>query len=83
MTINMHVDKSKLVEYITEIERRENDKEEISEIIRITYSDAKADGFNTAIMRNLVKMRKMNPNELKEQEILLKLYQKALGMTEI
>lgn len=65
--------------FIEKIERLEQDKAEISEVIRETFSEAKSEGFDVKIMRQLIKIRRMKKEELMEQEELLDLYRKVLG----
>ena len=48
--------------------------------IKETYGDAKSNGFDPKIMRQVIKERKMEKNELDEQETLLTVYKRALGM---
>ena len=65
--------------FIEKIERLEHDKAEISEVIRETFSEAKLEGFDVKVMRQLIKIRRMKKEELVEQEELLDLYRKVLG----
>ena len=65
--------------FIEKIERLEQDKAEINEVIRETFSEAKSEGFDVKVMRQLIKIRRMKKEELMEQEELLDLYRKVLG----
>jgi uncharacterized protein (UPF0335 family) len=65
--------------FIEKIERLEQDKAEINEVIRETFSEAKSEGFDVKVMRQLIKIRRMKKEELVEQEELLDLYRKVLG----
>jgi len=69
-----------LRQYIERIERLEEDKKVIAEDIKEVFAEAKANGFDTKIMRKIVSLRKIEPSEREEQETLLDLYQAALGM---
>lgn len=71
---------TKLRQYIEKIERLEEEKAELMDTIREAYSEAKAEGFDVKIMKQLIKIRKMKQEELAEQEELLDLYRQALGM---
>jgi uncharacterized protein (UPF0335 family) len=64
---------------IEKIERLEQDKAEISEVIREAFSEAKSEGFDVKVMRQLIKIRRMKKEELLEQEELLDLYRRVLG----
>jgi uncharacterized protein (UPF0335 family) len=65
---------------IERIERLEEEKRALGEDIKEVYAEAKGTGFDTKIMRQLIKIRKMDKNEHDEQETLLDLYMRAVGM---
>ena len=65
---------------IERIERLEEEKRATSEDIKEVYAEAKGGGFDAKIMRQIVRIRKMDANELDEQEALLDTYMSALGM---
>jgi uncharacterized protein (UPF0335 family) len=65
---------------IERIERLEEDKSAISGDIKEVYSEAKANGFDTAIMRKIIRIRKKDPADREEEEALLVTYMTALGM---
>jgi uncharacterized protein (UPF0335 family) len=69
-----------LLQYIQRIERLEQDKTQVSEDIKSVYSEAKNNGFYPKIMKEVVKMRKLEQSERDEKETLLDLYMKAIGM---
>jgi uncharacterized protein (UPF0335 family) len=69
-----------LKQYISKIERLEQEKIEIQDHIRETYADAKSNGFDPKIMKQVIKERKIEKKELEEQETLLAMYKRALGM---
>jgi uncharacterized protein (UPF0335 family) len=69
-----------LKSFIERIERLEEEKKALGDDIRDVYSEAKASGFEAKIMRQIVKIRKMDKDELDEQEALLETYLLALGM---
>jgi uncharacterized protein (UPF0335 family) len=69
-----------LRQYISKVERLEIEKNDIATDIRETYNEAKANGFDPKIMRQIVRIRKMDTNERAEQEELLDVYKHALGM---
>ena len=64
---------------IERIERLEADKKAITEDIGEVYAEAKGEGFDTKVMRQIIKLRKMNHADRQEQEALLELYLGALG----
>jgi uncharacterized protein (UPF0335 family) len=69
-----------LKSFIERIERLEEEKRVLGEDIKEVYAEAKGSGFEPKIMRQLVKIRKMDKDEHDEQETLLDLYKRALGM---
>ena len=69
-----------LLTLIEQIERLEADKEALTADIRDIYTQAKAAGFSVKVVRQLVRLRKMDKDERDEQEALLELYRQAIGM---
>ena len=74
------VEATKLKSYIERIERLEEDKAGIASDVRDVFAEAKSNGFDTKTMRQVLKLRKMKSNERSEQEYMLDLYKRALGM---
>lgn len=68
--------------YIERIERLEEEKAALTADIREVFAEAKGNGFDTKIMRAVIKLRKLEPADLDEQETLLDLYKRALGMVD-
>ena len=66
--------------FIERIERLEEEKKGLTDDIRDVYGEAKANGFDVKIMRQIVRLRKMEDHQRKETEELLDLYRAALGM---
>lgn len=75
------VSSAQLRSFIERIERLEEEKMEIGEQVREVFSEAKGSGFDIKIIRQVLKIRKMEVQERMEQEELLDLYLAALGMT--
>ncbi len=70
----------KLRRFVERIERLEDEKRELQEQIREVYNEAKAEGFDVKVMRQLIRLRRMKPHERGELEELLETYKAALGM---
>lgn len=68
--------------FIERIERLEEEKATLMEDIREVYAEAKGTGFDPKIMRQVVRIRKMEPDQRQEQEYVLDTYLSALGMLE-
>ena len=69
-----------LKSFIERIERLEEEKRALSGDIKEVYAEAKGTGFEPKIMRQIIKLRKMDKEEVDEEESLLDLYKRALGM---
>ena len=65
---------------IERVERLEEEKKGIADDIRDTYAEAKAVGYDAKIMRQIVRLRKMNPDDRAEMEAILDTYKAALGL---
>ena len=65
---------------IERIERLEEEKKAIADDIRDVFAEAKGQGFDTKIMRQVIRLRKKDTAERQEEEALLDLYLHALGM---
>ena len=69
-----------LKSFVERIERLEEEKKGIADDIRDVFAEAKAQGFDTKIMRQVIRLRKKDSAERREEEALLDLYLHALGM---
>lgn len=65
---------------IERIERLEEEKKGINDDIKDVYLEAKATGFDTKMMREIIRLRKMDPNDRREMQAILQVYLEALGM---
>ncbi len=65
---------------IERVERLEEEKKGTADDIRDVYAEAKAVGYDPKIMRQIVRLRKMKPDDRSEQEMVLDTYKNALGM---
>ena len=74
------IDSTRLLSLIERIEHLEEEKEAISSDIRDVYAEAKSAGFDTKIIREIIKLRKMNAADRDEKEFLLETYRKALDI---
>jgi uncharacterized protein (UPF0335 family) len=72
--------KEHLKSFIDRIERLEEERNALTADIREVYSEAKGTGFDTKIMRQIVRMRKLDKADFQEQEAILDLYLTALDM---
>ena len=70
----------RLRELIERIERLEDEKAALAADIREIYAEAKAVGFDAKVMRQIIKLRKMDTADQQELEALIDTYKHALGM---
>jgi uncharacterized protein (UPF0335 family) len=66
---------------VERIERLEEEKKAIADDIRDVYGEAKGNGYDVKVLRQVVRMRKQDKHERAEQEAILQTYLDALGMS--
>jgi uncharacterized protein (UPF0335 family) len=71
--------RERLRQFIARIERLEADKAEVMADLKEVFAEAKGMGYDTKIMRQVVRIRKMDADDRREQESVLDLYLHALG----
>ena len=72
--------REQLKSIVERIERLEEEKAGIAEDIREVFAEAKANGFDTKVLRQVLKLRKQDMTEREEQDAVRDLYMQALGM---
>lgn len=72
--------KDQLRSFVDRVERLEEERSALTADIREVFSEAKGTGFDTKIMRQVVRMRKLDKADFQEQDAILDLYLTALGM---
>src|SRR6201986_1627307 len=72
--------KDQLKAFVERIERLEEEKKAIADDVRDVYAEAKGNGYDVKALRAVVRLRKQDVNERKEQEAILETYLHALGM---
>jgi len=65
---------------VERIERLEEERKALGSDIKDIYSEAKSAGFDIKVLRQLIRIRKQEPAEIEEQETLLDVYRRAIGM---
>ncbi len=65
---------------IERIERLEEERKALGSDVKDIFAEAKSAGFDVKVLRQLIRIRKEEPAEVEEQETLLDLYRRALGM---
>jgi len=74
-----HLAQGKLKSLIERIERLEEDKAGVAADLKEVYGEAKGEGFDTKIMRKVVRLRKQDDAKRQEEEALVDLYISAIG----
>lgn len=74
--------RAQLKSFIERIERMEEEKAALGADLKEIYSEAKGTGFDTKIMRQVVRLRKLSKADYQEQEAMLDLYMTAVGHTD-
>jgi len=77
---NSGIAKDQLRAFVERIERMEEEKKAIADDIKEIYAEAKGNGFDTRVLRQIIRIRKQDAAERAEQEAILDLYMHALGM---
>ena len=78
MTDNVTADE--LRQFIEQWEQLQSEKDDRTEDQKELMNEAKARGYDTAIMRKVIALRKRTPDDLAEEDALLETYKTVLGM---
>ncbi|MBO1081519.1 DUF2312 domain-containing protein [Roseomonas haemaphysalidis] len=65
---------------IERVERLEEERKALADDIKDIFAEAKSAGFEVKVIRQIIRIRKQEPADVEEQETLLDLYRRALGM---
>lgn len=65
---------------VERVERLEEERKGLASDIKDIFSEAKSAGFDVKVLRQIIRLRKQEPSEVEEQETLLDVYRRALGM---
>ena len=77
---SVDVTAERLKSFVERVERLEEEKKGIADDIKDVYAEAKGTGFDVKIIRQVIRLRKMEADDRREQEELLDVYMRALGM---
>lgn len=72
--------KDQLKSFVNRIERLEEERAALSADIREVYAEAKGGGFDTKILREVIRLRKLDKADFQEREAILNLYLSAMDM---
>jgi uncharacterized protein (UPF0335 family) len=79
-TLGVNVAGERLRRLVERIERLEEERKALSSDIKDIFIEAKSAGFDVKVLRQLIRIRKQEPAEIEEQETLLDVYRRAIGM---
>ncbi len=74
------IDNEQLVSFIERVEKLNEDAANIAADIKEVFTEIKSAGFDPKYVRHMIKLRKMDPDELDETDELTKMYRGALGL---
>jgi uncharacterized protein (UPF0335 family) len=78
--MNKQIDPGQLLLLVERIENLEQDAKQIAEDIREVYSEAKNAGYDPKYIKQCIKLRAKDPDEVEEQDELMKMYRNALNI---
>jgi uncharacterized protein (UPF0335 family) len=70
----------RLISIVERVERLEAERKALGDDIKDVFAEAKSAGFDVPVLKQLLALRKKDPGEIEEQETLLDVYRRALGM---
>lgn len=74
------VNPPQLRSFVERVERLLSERKDLDEDIKSVLAEAKADGYDKKIIRRTIKLRAMDPDKRREEEMLLQVYCRALGV---
>lgn len=75
-----NVTADELRQFIERAEQLAREKQDIAEQEKELFAEAKGRGYDTAVMRKVIALRKRKPDEIAEEEAIIDMYKSALGM---
>lgn len=80
MTEVGHNSKEQIRSIIERVERLEEEKKGLADDIKDVFAEAKGNGYDPRALREIVRLRKQDPEDRKEREAIIETYMHALGM---
>ena len=74
------VNNEQLLQFVERIERIENDIASLKDDEKQIYSEAKSAGYDVKALKQIIKIRKADPDKLEQEEAIVENYKTALGM---
>ena len=74
------VDSQDLINTISKLEKLEEEKNELADVTKDAYNEAKSRGYDVKIIKHILKLRKKDKDALAEEDSLIELYRGAVGI---
>lgn len=78
--MNKQIDAGTLQRYVERIENLEEDAKQVAEDIKEVYAQVKAEGYDPKYIKQCIKLRAKDPDQLAEEDELLQMYRNMLGI---
>jgi len=75
-----NVSAEELAQFIERIETLSEEKQSVQDLIKEVYAEARGRGYDAGIIREIVSLRKLRPDDRAEREAILAIYREALGL---
>jgi uncharacterized protein (UPF0335 family) len=75
-----HVNGSEIRQFVERHERLEDEKKAIADAQKEVMAEAKGRGYDVKVLRSVIALRKLSPDDRDEAEAILDMYKTALGM---
>lgn len=79
MTLEV-IESQELINIINKLEKLEEEKRDLGDVINDTYNEAKVKGYDIKIIKHILKLKKKDKDELAEEDSLIELYRNAVGI---
>jgi uncharacterized protein (UPF0335 family) len=74
------VDSQDLINTISKLEKLEEEKNELADVTKDAYNEAKSKGYDVKIIKHILKLKKKDKDALAEEDSLIELYRGAVGI---
>ena len=74
------VDSQDLINTISKLEKLGEEKNELADVTKDAYNEAKSKGYDVKIIKHILKLRKKDKDALAEEDSLIELYRGAVGI---
>lgn len=79
MTLEV-MESKELIDIITKLEKLEEEKSDLTDLVTDTYNEAKSRGYDVKIIKHILKLKKKNKDDLAQEDNLIELYRGAVGI---